>query len=265
MQAERQPTRSRREPYVRPTTHASARAPHPDLAVLARPDRHRWRGRAVHPEPRELRPVRGRPARSRTDPVPAVDPGRRDLDPRPADRRLDQRLHRQPLGPAQAVHRHRLAARPRLPRRASRLSNTILMLGAFAALLAVSTNIARGPFQGYVPGSRPGEAGRPCERDGRSDADPRATSPGSSWSPWPCCWARSKWRSSRSRSSSWSRWRPSSLRVGDGQPPKPRNGKSWGDDRPRGVGHRRPQGALLRLAAGLALLLPHGRAPSSST
>src|SRR3954470_12600624 len=30
-------------------------------------------------------------------------------------------------------------------------SSTILMLGAFAALLAVSTNIARGPFQGYVP------------------------------------------------------------------------------------------------------------------
>jgi MFS family permease len=31
------------------------------------------------------------------------------------------------------------------------LSNTVLMLGAFAALLAFSTNIARGPFQGYVP------------------------------------------------------------------------------------------------------------------
>jgi MFS family permease len=31
------------------------------------------------------------------------------------------------------------------------LSSTILMLGAFAALLAFSTNIARGPFQGYVP------------------------------------------------------------------------------------------------------------------
>jgi MFS family permease len=31
------------------------------------------------------------------------------------------------------------------------LSSSILMLGAFAALLAVSTNIARGPFQGYVP------------------------------------------------------------------------------------------------------------------
>ena len=30
-------------------------------------------------------------------------------------------------------------------------SNSILMLGAFAALLSVSTNIARGPFQGYVP------------------------------------------------------------------------------------------------------------------
>ena len=30
-------------------------------------------------------------------------------------------------------------------------SSSILMLGAFAALLSVSTNIARGPFQGYVP------------------------------------------------------------------------------------------------------------------
>ena len=31
------------------------------------------------------------------------------------------------------------------------MSNSILMLGAFAALLSFSTNIARGPFQGYVP------------------------------------------------------------------------------------------------------------------
>ena len=31
------------------------------------------------------------------------------------------------------------------------MSSSILMLGAFAALLSVSTNIARGPFQGYVP------------------------------------------------------------------------------------------------------------------
>jgi MFS family permease len=31
------------------------------------------------------------------------------------------------------------------------LSNNLLMLGAFAGLLAFSTNIARGPFQGYVP------------------------------------------------------------------------------------------------------------------
>ena len=30
-------------------------------------------------------------------------------------------------------------------------SSSILMLGAFAALLSISTNIARGPFQGYVP------------------------------------------------------------------------------------------------------------------
>ncbi len=31
------------------------------------------------------------------------------------------------------------------------LADNVLILGAFAALLAVSTNIARGPFQGYVP------------------------------------------------------------------------------------------------------------------
>jgi MFS family permease len=31
------------------------------------------------------------------------------------------------------------------------LSNSVLMLAAFGALLAFSTNIARGPFQGYVP------------------------------------------------------------------------------------------------------------------
>ncbi|MGP1674724.1 MAG: MFS transporter, partial [Candidatus Limnocylindrales bacterium] len=30
-------------------------------------------------------------------------------------------------------------------------ANNVLILGAFAALLAFSTNIARGPFQGYVP------------------------------------------------------------------------------------------------------------------
>jgi MFS family permease len=31
------------------------------------------------------------------------------------------------------------------------LANDVLVLAAFAALLAISTNIARGPFQGYVP------------------------------------------------------------------------------------------------------------------
>src|SRR5687768_15983107 len=30
-------------------------------------------------------------------------------------------------------------------------TNNVLMLGAFMALLTFSTNIARGPFQGYVP------------------------------------------------------------------------------------------------------------------
>ena len=49
-----------------------------------------------------------------------------------------------PLGPAQAVHRHRLAARRRVPDRDRLTSNSLLAIAAFVALLLqFSTNIAR--------------------------------------------------------------------------------------------------------------------------
>ena len=70
--------------------------------------------------------------------------------------------------------------------------------------------------------------------------------------------ASSSCRSWRSRWSSWSTMLSVVLRVGKGMPPKPRQGRSWGH-RPRGVGHRHPQGAFLRLAAGLAAAVPDRR------
>ena len=57
-------------------------------------------------------------------------------------------------------------------------SNTLLAIAAFSVLLAVSTNIARGPFQGYVPDlvAEPQVGTR--ERPRRDDAGRSATSPG---------------------------------------------------------------------------------------
>ena len=123
----------------------------PDLALLAGPDGDRRRGR----------PVRHATASSSTTSCPQDErrddavPGRhRRLDRRdhrPADRRLHQRLHGQPLGPAQAVHRVRLAARRRVPARHRDLQHGARCWRRSCILLSFSTNIARGPFQGYVP------------------------------------------------------------------------------------------------------------------
>ena len=60
------------------------------------------------------------------------------------------RLHDLALGPPQAVHLHRLDARPRVPHR-DRLQQLSVAIAAFIALLQFSSNFAQGPFQGYVP------------------------------------------------------------------------------------------------------------------
>ena len=77
--------------------------------------------------------------------------GRHRRRPGPADRGLDQRLHDQPVRPAQAVHPHRDAAGRRVPRSGSRRRTRVLAVGAFVVLLQFSANFAQGPFQGYVP------------------------------------------------------------------------------------------------------------------
>ena len=52
-------------------------------------------------------------------------------------------------------------------------SQTYLSLVAFYFLLQLSSNFAQGPFQGYVPGSRPEAPGRAGERADGDDDRPR--------------------------------------------------------------------------------------------
>ena len=127
----------------------------PDLALLARPVVDLRRAQlSSSPSRLEFTGLVDKAGR-RPGAVPDLDQRRDHRDPRPADRRLDLRLHDLALGPAQAVHLHRLAARRRLPGR-DRLVNTLLAIAAFIALLQFSSNFAQGPFQGYVPGPRAG-------------------------------------------------------------------------------------------------------------
>ena len=126
-------------------------APRPDLAVLARPDGHRRRGRAVRPEPAELRRLRPT-ARGRPRPVPAssipvgaiiaiiVQPTVGSI----SDYTVSRWGRRKPYIVVGSLLDIVFLA-------GIATANTVLILGAFVALLAFSTNIARGPFQGYVP------------------------------------------------------------------------------------------------------------------
>ena len=49
------------------------------------------------------------------------------------------------------------------------------------------------------------------------------------------------------------------LKVGKGMPPKPRHGKSWTAHRPGGLGDRHPPGAVVRLAARVPAAVPGRR------
>ena len=144
----------------------------------------------------------------------------------PADGRLDQRLHAAAgAGASRSSSSASLFDAVFLVGIAT--ANSFLAIVAFATLLALSTNIARGPFQGYVPDLVPDRQVGPRERDGRADAGPRQ---------------RPRFRPGR-------RSRPRRamsgspiiaiavvelvtmlsvvLRVPNGPPPKPREGRSW--------------------------------------
>ena len=129
---------------------------------------------AVRPEPAQVR-------RHRVDPLEigralfllSIAASRSSSRSSSSRRSARSATTRQPLGPAQAVHRRRLAARRRVPDRDRDRELVLSRSPRSSTLLAFSTNIARGPFQGYVPDLVAETAGRARERDGRPHADPR--------------------------------------------------------------------------------------------
>src|SRR5689334_11358805 len=106
-------------------------------------------------------------------------------------------------------------------------SNTILMLGAFAALLSISTNIARGPFQGYVPDLvAEQQVGLASAMVGLMQILGNVTG---------FVLVTAAVLAGQIEVAIFAvalvelvTMAAVVLRVGDGQPPKPRNGKSWG-------------------------------------
>jgi MFS family permease len=107
------------------------------------------------------------------------------------------------------------------------LSNTILMLGAFAALLAFSTNIARGPFQGYVPDLVPEkQVGLASAMVGLMQILGNVT--GFVLVTVAVLMGRIEVAIFAVGLVELVTMAAVVARVGEGQPPKPRNGKSWG-------------------------------------
>ncbi len=106
-------------------------------------------------------------------------------------------------------------------------SSMILMLGAFAALLAVSTNIARGPFQGYVPDLVPEQqVGLASAMVGLMQILGNVT--GFVLVTVAVLAGQIEVAIFAVALVELITMAAVVLRVGDGQPPKPRNGKSWG-------------------------------------
>ena len=174
----------------------------------------------------------------------------------PTDR-LDLRLHDLALGPPQAVHLHRLAARPGVPDRHRRQQLAGRDRGVHRAA-PVQLELRPGSVPGLRARSRAGPAGRDRQRAGRPDAGPRRR-------------VRLHHRGDRGR-------RPP-LRAGTGGPRHPRGhhdavgrhpgprgpaaevarGPPVARDRGRGVGHRHPPRAQLPVAGRLAAGDPDGR------
>ena len=113
-----------------------------------------------------------RQGRRRAGPVPRLDQWRAHRGHRPADDRLDLRLHDLAVGTPQAVHLHRVDPRPRLPRR-HRVQQHADRDRRVHRAPAVQLELCPGPVPGVHPGPRPGAAGRDRQRARRAHADPR--------------------------------------------------------------------------------------------
>ena len=133
-------------------------------------------------------------------------------------------------------------ARRRLPGRASRPRNTLHRDRGVRHPAAVQLELRAGPVPGLRPGPRAGAAGRAGERAGRADAGPRRRRPGSSARRDDPAGSRTTSRSPpivarrhRARHDAVA----SSSGVGEGRPPKSRDGRlvarrspreAWGTD-----------------------------------
>ena len=140
-------------------------------------------------------------------------------------------------------------------------SNTLLALGAFVMLLTFSTNIARGPFQGYVPDLVAEPQVGIGERHGRDDADPRQRHRPRPREPrgdlgQPA--ARAVRGRDRGAGDDAQR-RPQGRQGHAAQVPR---GALVAGDRGRDVGDGHPPGAVVPVAGRIAPVLPHrGRDP----
>ena len=157
----------------RPPEHRPAdRRPDPDLGVLARPHRDRCGRHRRGPGARQVRQPcgtrhRGHGAGRRRDPRVRV------LGRRPADGRDDQRLHRRVAG----VGASRTSS-------FGALFDVVFLIGVGRPIRAsrsppssagrrLSSNLARGPFQGYVPEVVPAKQVGLASAHGRDVPDPR--------------------------------------------------------------------------------------------
>ena len=132
-------------------------------------------------------------------------------------------------------------------------------IAAFVALLQFSSNFAQGPFQGYVPGPRPGAAGRPGQRAGRADAGPRQRRRASSSAALAIATDDfALGRRSRSASSSSLTMLSVVIRVREGRVAEGRATAGRGGRSPPRRGARTSCGAQLRVAGRLAPRHPDG-------
>ena len=154
----------------RPTATLADQPPPAPFGVLAR-TRRRLQRHHGHPPGADQGP---RPGSGCAVHDPRGGPGRRGRDrgARPADGRVDQRLHGQPVRTTQALHLRRDDPGLRLPDRVGHLEHDPGRRGLHR-LAAVLLEYGPGSVPGLRPGPRARPTGRSCQRARRPVPGPR--------------------------------------------------------------------------------------------